>query len=126
MIRANAPRRSPKSITDMTDTPHRMVSTLPPPGGAEDLYSACTVVGPASAALLDLVRRAEEDEAKVLVMRPELVRAPEATRPPIARATSASARIRVPSAQGTVTLQVAVAILFPFAAATFVLAALAR
>jgi cobalamin biosynthesis Mg chelatase CobN len=47
------------------DTPKRMNSTLPPPGGAEDLYSASTVVGPASAELLALVRSAtEEAEAK--------------------------------------------------------------
>lgn len=34
--------------------------TLPPPPGEEDLYSACTVVGQASAELLALVRSAEE------------------------------------------------------------------
>jgi hypothetical protein len=36
------------------------LATTPPPAGEEDLYSAATVVGPASAELLALVRAAEE------------------------------------------------------------------
>jgi hypothetical protein len=47
------------------ETPKRMYSTVPPPDGAEDLYSASTVVGQASAELLALVRAAtEEGESK--------------------------------------------------------------
>ena len=39
------------------------IATVPPPPGEEDLYSASTVVGQASAELLALVRAAEEGNA---------------------------------------------------------------
>jgi hypothetical protein len=49
----------------MSDPPKRVgIDTVPPPPGEEDLYSASTVVGQASAELLALVRSAEQTNAE--------------------------------------------------------------
>lgn len=105
------------------DTPKRMYSTLPPPEGADDLYSASTVVGPASPELLALVRAAQDgaiekgakpqgarhgepasgtDEERLAAMKEAAARAAKgAVANEVARAAAKAASARPPSPSGT-------------------------
>lgn len=129
------------------------VDTVPPPADADDAYSAETKVGPASAELLEAVRRAEEsayEAAKATAPRPPSTPPPPpkaASTPPPAPApklasapppklepeperagpdTHRSPRVREEPARQPGGWPPAVSIPLVFVAATIVLAALVR